>query len=335
MDSGFNVIDWLEQHLDLADVDTTAFIYDLMESQSGRCLPVIYQPFDAADPLHFADRGHVHDFSQATGGGRVLDFGPGDGWPSLIIAPFVDEVVGVDASAKRVEICRENAARLGIANARFVHVPAGEPLPFADAEFDGITAASSVEQTPDPRAALAELARVLRPGGRLRLHYEGLERYRGAEEHGLWLHRQAGPANLIVYDRRIDEELVRQYRLTLALTAAEAESLFSRQRAEVEYAALSEQLLNELSPAVTQAVRCTTRHPAGATWCRWLAELGFSQARPTHSGARFAQRLFDTLEPVERPRDLAAVDALLRPLVAVVIELDAPLPTDPMITAVK
>ena len=33
----------------------------------------------------------------------LLDFGPGDGWPSLLLAPMADEVVGVDASRRRVD----------------------------------------------------------------------------------------------------------------------------------------------------------------------------------------------------------------------------------------
>ncbi len=44
--------------------------------------------------------------------------------------------------------------------------PPGEPLPFEDASFDGVTAGSSIEQTPDAKATLAELCRVLKPGGR-------------------------------------------------------------------------------------------------------------------------------------------------------------------------
>jgi ubiquinone/menaquinone biosynthesis C-methylase UbiE len=42
-------------------------------------------------------------------------------------------------------------------------------LPFADATFDGATCGYVIEHVPDTRAGLAEIARVLRPGGRLLL----------------------------------------------------------------------------------------------------------------------------------------------------------------------
>ena len=98
------------------------------------------------------------------------------------MAPYVAEVVGVEGAHRRVEVCRENAARLGITNAHFYYVAPGAPLPFDANSFDGAMAASSLEQSPDPRATLREIYRVLRPGARLRMYYEALGRYRGGQE---------------------------------------------------------------------------------------------------------------------------------------------------------
>ncbi|MDK2930882.1 MAG: arsenite methyltransferase [Bacillota bacterium] len=69
---------------------------------------------------HWIDRGQILDFLFATRGEgkRLLDFGPGDGWPSLGVARLAGEVVGVDASARRVEVCVENARCLGISKWR-------------------------------------------------------------------------------------------------------------------------------------------------------------------------------------------------------------------------
>ena len=53
--------------------------------------------------------------------------------------------VGVDGSQRRVQVCAENAQRMGIANARFIHVPPGEALPLDTGTFDAVTAASSIE----------------------------------------------------------------------------------------------------------------------------------------------------------------------------------------------
>ena len=56
---------------------------------------------------------------------------------------------------------------------------------------------------------------------------------------------------------------------------------------------------------------------------------------PTHSGMGFAGKLFDTLPKEQRPVDMEELDAMLRPLVKVVVGMPAPVDTDPMITAIK
>jgi ubiquinone/menaquinone biosynthesis C-methylase UbiE len=209
-----DVFKWLEETADPQLYDSASFIYEDMASQSGESLPLIYQPFDASRKAHWRDRGAALDYLLSTGarGGQVLDFGPGDGWPSLIIAPQVAEVVGVDGSTRRVQVCTNNAARLGIGNATFRAVPPGQPLPFAAGSFDAAVAASSVEQTPDPYQTLTELYRVLRPGGRLRLSYEALSGYRGGGETDVWLLEiDPDTTRLILYDRQIEQEQVVQY----------------------------------------------------------------------------------------------------------------------------
>ena len=74
---------------------------------------------------------------QEVKGKKLLDFGPGDGWPSLIIAPFVRKVFGLDSLYSRVETCTENTKRLGINNAEFKCYPAGDKIPFDNNTFDG------------------------------------------------------------------------------------------------------------------------------------------------------------------------------------------------------
>jgi ubiquinone/menaquinone biosynthesis C-methylase UbiE len=158
-------IDWIRQNLALEESGSTEFIYQNVESQSGRGLPLVYEPFDPSNPDHWTDRATILDFAECTGRGRVLDFGPGDGWPALPLAGLVEQVMGVESCPRRARVCRENAARMGIENVEFEVVAPGEPLPFDEGSFDAVTAASSAEQTPNPRATLAEFYRVLRPGG--------------------------------------------------------------------------------------------------------------------------------------------------------------------------
>lgn len=84
-----DIFAWIETEFKPQFCTSDKFIYDDMESQSGFSLPLIYQPFDAAVRWHWSERGCLFDFLYTTNaeGKRVLDFGPGDGWPSLIIAP--------------------------------------------------------------------------------------------------------------------------------------------------------------------------------------------------------------------------------------------------------
>lgn len=88
-------------------------------------------------------------------------------------------------------------------------------------------------------------------------------------------------------------------------------------------------------PALTDAACWTLTHPGCRTWLRWMREAGFAHATPTHSGGRAARLAFDALPPAARPGDLAGVDAVLRPLVAVAVALEAPPELHGPITAVK
>jgi SAM-dependent methyltransferase len=331
-----DAIEWVKSEFSFRDCDSVSFVYDYMESQSGRSLAGIYRPFDPSRRSDWQDCGSVLDYLYASGaeGARVLDFGPGDGWPSLRLAPFVSEVVGVDGSARRVSVCRDNAVRLGIGNAAFVHVPPGEPLPFPDASFDAVVAASSVEQTPDPRATLRELGRVLRPGGRLRMDYESLLGYQGGLERDLWLTGTAeGGSLLVLFDRDVAGEVATQYGLVLDWPPAQVrEALGDGADA---YAALRPEALDALRPRIVEVRRCVTRHPSGRTLAGWLREAGFGVVRGTHSGNRFAGRLFDLMAATARPADEGALRELLAPLIQVVVDLDAPLETDPRLLAIK
>jgi len=330
-----DLFDWIERTLEPRLCTSVELMYDDMDSQSGWSLPVIYQPFDAGQRAHWMDRGALFDYLFSTQGGKLLDFGPGDGWPSLIVAPFVEEVVGVEGSHRRVEVCAENARRLGLSNVRFVYVEPGNPLPFEDDSFDGVMAASSVEQTPDPQSTLRELFRILHPGGHLRIGYESLDRYRGGLKREAWLLGIDGhTCRLILVDRDIDGERARQYGLTLAMPRGEVEQRLARGH-PLSLEVITIPALEELRPAMVDVLFCPLVHPSGRTLTSWLKDIGFQEIAPSHSGAWFAGQLFDRLPEVYRPRGIEGVDAMLRPIVGVVVQMAAPMDTDPMITAVK
>jgi ubiquinone/menaquinone biosynthesis C-methylase UbiE len=95
-----------------------------------------------------------------TGEERALDAGTGAGAFALALAPLVREVVGVDLVPELLAQARARAPE----NATFVEGDARE-LPFAAGSFDLVCTARTLHHTTRPELVVAELARVLRPGG--------------------------------------------------------------------------------------------------------------------------------------------------------------------------
>jgi SAM-dependent methyltransferase len=314
------------------DADSAEFIYGTQESLSAGAQPGIYRPWDGNSALHFRLRGRLLDWGAVMAGRRVLDFGPGEGYPSLGIAPFVEEVVGVDGSAKRVAECSANAERMGIANATFVHVPPGDPLPLPDASFDGAVASWSLEQSPDLRMTLREICRVLRPGGIFRFEPETLGRYAGAGERQVWLPAMIGGFHgLAIFDRDIAAETVTHYGLLLNWDGPNSgqpvlDALSKQHGCAPPLSVLTEPVMESLRPHIVRAGTWTTDHPSFAAWPTWLNEAGFGDPRCTYSGGWTADRAFNRLAEHDRPRSLQAMDALLAPMAAIAYEMDAPVP---------
>jgi SAM-dependent methyltransferase len=94
---------------------------------------------------------------------RLLDVGTGAGHTALAFAPHVREVVGIDLTPEMVAVAE---AQPHPGNVRFL-VADAEDLPFPDASFDLVTCRYAAHHFPDPGRAGAEMARVLRAGGRL------------------------------------------------------------------------------------------------------------------------------------------------------------------------
>lgn len=96
--------------------------------------------------------------------GDVLDVGSGDGAAASAIAPYCRSLTCVDANPRMVEQTRERLASFPHATARLADV---HELPFASASFDAILLFHTLTYAARPARAVAECARVLRPGGRL------------------------------------------------------------------------------------------------------------------------------------------------------------------------
>jgi demethylmenaquinone methyltransferase/2-methoxy-6-polyprenyl-1,4-benzoquinol methylase len=104
-------------------------------------------------------------------GDRILDVATGTGMVAFALARRGAEVVGLDQSEEMLARARARAP----ARVTFVHGEA-ERLPFNDEEFDGLTFTYLLRYVDDPRATMAELARVVKPGGRIGMVEFGVPR---------------------------------------------------------------------------------------------------------------------------------------------------------------
>lgn len=94
---------------------------------------------------------------------KILDVATGTGWAARLIAERGAAVTGVDLGTEVIE-----AARM-LSNGHRIDFQVGdaEALPFPDDHFDAVISTFGVMFAQNPEAAAAELARVVRPGGRL------------------------------------------------------------------------------------------------------------------------------------------------------------------------
>jgi demethylmenaquinone methyltransferase/2-methoxy-6-polyprenyl-1,4-benzoquinol methylase len=104
-------------------------------------------------------------------GARVLDVATGTGLVASELLARGYRVTGVDQSAGMLATARERLGeRVELVEAR------AESLPFPDASFDALTVTYLLRYVDDPAATLAELARVVRPGGTIAMLEFGMPR---------------------------------------------------------------------------------------------------------------------------------------------------------------
>jgi ubiquinone/menaquinone biosynthesis C-methylase UbiE len=101
--------------------------------------------------------------------GLVLELGPGPGYLGLewLKSTRGTRLKGLDISPDMVEVARRNAREYNLEDRAEYVRSSGASMPFADAAFDAAFTASSLHEWTDPKRTFAELARIIRPGGRL------------------------------------------------------------------------------------------------------------------------------------------------------------------------
>jgi SAM-dependent methyltransferase len=113
--------------------------------------------------------GNPTAFASLRPGEVVVDLGCGGGLDVLLAAGKVGptgRIVGIDMTPEMLERARANAAKQGAANVEF-HQATIDRLPLADASVDCVISNCVINLAPDKPAVFREIARVLKPGGRV------------------------------------------------------------------------------------------------------------------------------------------------------------------------
>ncbi len=119
----------------------------------------------------FAGTGNPFSLGELRPGERAVDVGCGAGIDSLIAAKKVGpdgKVIGVDMTSSMLEKARQSADEAGLMNVEFREGYA-EALPVRDSWADVVISNGVLNLMPDKAAALEEMSRILKPGGRLQI----------------------------------------------------------------------------------------------------------------------------------------------------------------------
>jgi arsenite methyltransferase len=117
-----------------------------------------------------AQRRRTIDRLHPRSGERLLDLGCGPGYLAVELAEAIGEsgrVLAVDPSEAMLVIAREEVAARDLGGRVTVVQGTADALPVDDGALDGVVVVQVLEHVPDVAAALGEIHRALRPGGRL------------------------------------------------------------------------------------------------------------------------------------------------------------------------
>jgi ubiquinone/menaquinone biosynthesis C-methylase UbiE len=130
--------------------------------------------FGAAAHAYTTSAGHgdpamlarVVEYARPRPGDLALDIATGAGHTALALAPHVARVVAYDLTPEMLQETERNARARGLGNVD-TRQGVAEDLPFSDASFDIVTVRQAPHHFADIRRAVREMARVVRPEGRV------------------------------------------------------------------------------------------------------------------------------------------------------------------------
>jgi len=161
------------------------------------------QRFWVQAPHPFIGRERLRGVLAPRAGERILEIGPGTGYYSLDLATWIGPQGTLeifDIQQEMLDHTMRRAGEAGLDNVISTHGDAQE-LPYEDGSVDAVILITVLGEIPDQARALAEVARVLRPGGRLVVgelfgdpHYVSPAALRSrGEAAGLRFERRDGP----------------------------------------------------------------------------------------------------------------------------------------------
>jgi ubiquinone/menaquinone biosynthesis C-methylase UbiE len=153
-----------------ARVDVSAAISTALKAIGKDAGPLSLDDLAPVDEFHVRGRAATAELTGALGlssGMRVLDVGSGIGGPARYVAATYDcEVVGIDLTEEFCRVAGMLAERIGLGD-RVEYRPGNAlAMPFAAGEFDAAYTQHAAMNIEDKARLYAEVARVLKPGGR-------------------------------------------------------------------------------------------------------------------------------------------------------------------------
>jgi SAM-dependent methyltransferase len=127
------------------------------------------QRFWVEAPHPLITRARLREILEPRPGERILEVGPGTGYYTLEVADWIGpdgRLDVLDLQQEMLDHTMHRAGERGLANVEPARADA-TALPYEDGSFDAAYLVTVLGEIPDQDAALRELARVLRPGGRL------------------------------------------------------------------------------------------------------------------------------------------------------------------------
>ena len=172
--------------------------------------------------------------------GDVLDAGSGDGAAAASLAPYCRSLTCIDTNPRMIDAARERLARYPHVRAQVADL---HELPFDAAAFDAVLMFHTLTYAERPARALAECARVLRPGGRLVLLC--LDKHRQMEVTARYGERHAGftpaavrgllsRAGLTVVSAEVACREIRKPHLQVVLAIADKPGAATTKKAQVK-----------------------------------------------------------------------------------------------------